>query len=1354
MRRKTRITILLGTILVVVGGGGGGVYLRQRVLDQRALESRARGMEAAKAGNYKDALHLIGSYLQRYGQDTDAEAMYEYAIARKNLPLPNRKELPQALAILRRAVELDPTRLDAQHELLRLYLEIGYGEETQSLARKLLEKNPDDVEALRADAVALTRLRKFEDARRQADRVAKLAPLDIENHLLILTLMEQTSASKEALEAYPSTQAGLSPDGPAYQIVQAFAFQLANKVEESIIWARRAGQNLQPDSKDVLQVNTFLERLSLLPESMALLARSAPVSPDPKVRQRYCQRLFEDGDMRGVMAQTDGKAYAEIDSSLIALRAMAFGREGKKDEVQKIVTELDSRSDDATADAWAPLLTAIWVDTNQTPQRIVEVCKSSIEQEPGNAFFYYFQGVAYNQLGDSEQAITAWQNAIKSSPTWIDPIMRTAGLLASVGRFDDAARMADEARRRAPNNINVIASLAEIYGANIDNLPDDKRKILLQLCQEVQSAIPLEPRTLPLVVDLLARQGAYGTAAQKIQAALDSQEKLPENTFLRLANLSEQHGLGVEQACLDKASAQGGMTPELALAQATTLQRDGNPEGGREMLAKAAASAGNDLQWQVVMAQYLDMVGSKESSLIWADIAKGNQDNPKILSMVLNSRRAWDDTAMIDGVINRLKELTGDDAAAWRTARARWLLLTEPQSLKAAAEAVELLKDTMRSSLPDASRLGVRATALERLSNTDGAIECLKQAVEINPDAAGLRLELVRLLYKRGKGDEAAPHIEKLTNARKLDPEILRGLARLYTSYSEMDLAVSTLLKLHAADDQEAPLDLLLAQLYRRAGKLDKAEIICRRFLQEKPDANVVAFAADLFASQGKTDEAQSALRTLDALKLLPGVRELTLAEYNRVHGTVEEAGRAYEEANQADSKNPLTWRKLMAFELRTGAVEKAIQRLPQAAAACPEDASFKALAGQVELIKRLQSRPMAIPFLLAGIETPEQSEEAVRVLEVLDKSPDNDPTQLAAELQKLVEQDPPFLALEIQLTRLYGSLNRHDDAAAVASRAMRDFPNEIEPAMLAAEAYQASEKWTDMLEAARELKRRTPGSPDGADLLIANAQTKLDHSSEARDTIKPYLDKVAEDPSKFSAVVADQASKLIASGSITEAADLLRPTLAASSEWRMTWLRLAALEISDDAIAVEWIESLVPLVPENSTDERIAVASAWNELAKRTKQSSYRDKARAVLEALASRPDATGKSILALAIFAEQTQDYTSAESNYRRALELDPTLTAARNNLAMRYVADNKNLPEALQLAQQAVKEAPQNANILDTLAQTQAALGDLDAAIQSLTKALELEPGNPQWSDRVEMYKQKKAGAAGAAPVAAAQ
>jgi len=944
-------------------------------------------------------------------------------------------------------------------------------------------------------------------------------------------------------------------------------------------------------------------------------------------------------------------------------------------------------------------------------------------------------------LGEKEQAISAWQNAVRVAPAWIDPILRSAGLLAGIGRHAEAFGLVQEALRRAPQNVNVAAAGAEIIGANIDGLSDNNQKQLLLLCERVQFTNPLEPRTLPLKIDLRARQGDTEGASEALRSALDGDGTLPGNTLLKLAQLSDRHGLGLADACFAKLNESAGMTPSLAFARATSDLQKGDPEKGLQLLAGEADKAGNTLPWKIVTAQYLELFKADEATAAWANVAESAQGNAALLRRILDSRAAWNDTELIDRVIEQLRDITGESAVSWRTARARWLLLTDT-SQKVAAEAASLLNDTMRSSMPDARRYSLLATALERLNNTRGAIDHLQQAAQIAPENVGIQFELARMLTARGESAGALSHLHQIVKIPSTSDNDLRQATAMIARAGQIQEAIDILLEHHARRGQDLPLDMLLAQLYRRSGQLDKAEAICQRFLQESPDARVIEFTADMLASQGRIEEAKTVLAKLESIPdLSPGMREMILAEFNRFHGPPEEAERRYEAALAANGDNPVVWRRMLAFLGRSGHIARAIERLPDAAAACPAEESFAALAGDEALLARMQTRPMALPFILAAIETPENATAAMEVLGTIDRTPEIETGNLATEFRKLSEQYPTFLALKMQLVRLYAALNRHNDAAALATEAMLNFPNEIEPALLAAEAHAANEDWIAALSAARQWRERSPRNPDAADLLIATAQISLDRSSEALDTIRPYVSDAEQDPTQYSPMVANQARALIKSRQEAQAAELLLPRLEVSVQWRMLWLQLALFDLPSHATAVEWIEDVTPLIPQDALNEQLALANAWFEIARRTEDPAHQHKAQNLIETLATRPDVDGRTVFALAVSQEFDKNYAAAESNYLRALQLDPNLDPAKNNLAMRYVTENKKLEEALKLAQEIVAAAPSNANYHDTLSQVYEKLGNLDGAIASAQEAARLQPRNPQWNSRVEQLELTK-------------
>jgi putative PEP-CTERM system TPR-repeat lipoprotein len=88
--------------------------------------------------------------------------------------------------------------------------------------------------------------------------------------------------------------------------------------------------------------------------------------------------------------------------------------------------------------------------------------------------------------------------------------------------------------------------------------------------------------------------------------------------------------------------------------------------------------------------------------------------------------------------------------------------------------------------------------------------------------------------------------------------------------------------------------------------------------------------------------------------------------------------------------------------------------------------------------------------------------------------------------------------------------------------------------------------------------------------------------------------------------------------------------------------------------------------------------------------------------------------------------KDLTLAEQRYRAVLAVQPDHALSLNNVA--WLMMNQKKPGAMAMAERAVKASPDRAPLLDTLAQTQAAEGQVTKAIETQKRALVLRPDDP--------------------------
>ena len=85
-------------------------------------------------------------------------------------------------------------------------------------------------------------------------------------------------------------------------------------------------------------------------------------------------------------------------------------------------------------------------------------------------------------------------------------------------------------------------------------------------------------------------------------------------------------------------------------------------------------------------------------------------------------------------------------------------------------------------------------------------------------------------------------------------------------------------------------------------------------------------------------------------------------------------------------------------------------------------------------------------------------------------------------------------------------------------------------------------------------------------------------------------------------------------------------------------------------------------------------------------------------------------------------------AETHYRQVLAVDPRAAVAANNLAWLYVETNRDLHEALQLAQTSWDQLPNDARVNDTLGWIYYLMNKPQAAIPFLEASVAADPADP--------------------------
>jgi Flp pilus assembly protein TadD len=99
-----------------------------------------------------------------------------------------------------------------------------------------------------------------------------------------------------------------------------------------------------------------------------------------------------------------------------------------------------------------------------------------------------------------------------------------------------------------------------------------------------------------------------------------------------------------------------------------------------------------------------------------------------------------------------------------------------------------------------------------------------------------------------------------------------------------------------------------------------------------------------------------------------------------------------------------------------------------------------------------------------------------------------------------------------------------------------------------------------------------------------------------------------------------------------------------------------------------------------------------------------------------------------------ERSKQWTKAEADMRKALELQPEQPHVLNYLGYSWIDQGINLDEGMKMIKRAVDQRPDDGYIVDSLGWVYFRLGKYDLAVEQLERAVELVPGDSVINDHL--------------------
>lgn len=624
---------------------------------------------------------------------------------------------------------------------------------------------------------------------------------------------------------------------------------------------------------------------------------------------------------------------------------------------------------------------------------------------------------------------------------------------------------------------------------------------------------------------------------------------------------------------------------------------------------------------------------------------------------------------------NILKKLKSFASKNTETKYIETLLTYEKKDFKSARPlAQELVR--LASSNPRVLQL---AGAIEFQSNSLAQAEIyLVRATEAEPQNAMSQKLLISTYLRSGQSGKALAALKSITGKNGLDPRFFSLAGEVHLQNGDAKTAEEYFSKALKADPNSVSARTALAVTQLRTGQSDSALSELKNIADTDKGA-----AADMALIS-------ALLRRKDFDQALIAVGKL--------------------EAKQPDKPYAANLRgRIQMARKDTQAARKSFER------ALAIDPAFFAATASLSALDMFEKKPAEAKRRFESLlETDPKNGQALLALANLTDLQGSSKAEVASLLKRAVEANPAEVAPRLQLMKVLVASNDLKSAQAAAQSAVQALPENAEMLSALGRIQQLSGELSQAKASYQKLILMQPNSPQPL-IRLAEVQTVEKNYAAAEESLRKAL--------------------IIKSDEIDAQAGLI----------------VVFLKNQKHSLALEVARSVQRQRPNQSVGflmegDIAQTQNKWDEALNSYRSALKRDPGAAISAIkLHSALVISGRKVESksfsdswlkdhpgnvamhshLGDLAIQEKDYSSAENNYSSALKAAPENPLVLNNLAW-VLGKNKN-QNALLYAEKANTLAPNQPNIMDTLAGLLAEKGETTRAIQLLTRALEIQPSN---------------------------
>jgi putative PEP-CTERM system TPR-repeat lipoprotein len=679
-----------------------------------------------------------------------------------------------ALSAYRKAIELDPTLLDAHSDAINLLFDMGNLDAVAAQLAKMKAVAGKHPQTLYFEARLDYRRGDYAAARTALQQALRRAP-DYVSALELAGATELRLGESAQARAFLSKAIQSAPQRAMARRLLAQSLLTGGDADAALatlqpLLAANDAQSLPLAGEAYLAKGQF-------DQASKFYARAVKLNPDD-VRSRTA--LATTAIQRG-----------DVDKGLTELAAISAVDKSSQADLAIAIAHLASGK-------FAPALAAI---------DVIE------KKQPKDPFAANLRGRALLMKGDKPAARASFEKALALRASYYPAAANLAAMDLADNHLEDAKRRFAALLAADPRNVQALLAQEQVL-ARMD-APDAERVKLIENAIKADAADP-KPR-IRLVDHYLQRKDA----PKAMDAARNAAAALPDNFEIQEALGRTQFAAGELNQALTTFTRLTTAQPDsaqayFALAEAQRAAR--NDDGARQSLKRALALAPDSLRARERLVEL--EVGAKHYTEALAVAKEVQRRQPK-------SRPGY----LLEGDVELARRNVPAALKAYQTA-----LAVEPSSTGASrvhsalltadrrAEADQFADDWMKKHPKDGAFLAYLGDAALLRQDLEHAEKFYREAVQATPDHAIALNNLALTLYRQNKpgGLEFAQRADKVSPNT---PAFMDTLAYLLAADGQQYPAAIELQKRAIAlEPKNNLLRLTLARIYLRAGKDGLAE--------------------------------------------------------------------------------------------------------------------------------------------------------------------------------------------------------------------------------------------------------------------------------------------------------------------------------------------------------------------------------------------------------------------------------------------------------------------------------------------------------------------------------------------------